>query len=580
MSKQNKVVAGIVTLLAGVATTAVLLTGGSSNVTPTANDLSSYKPYTGQYAFGMNPGFYEGSGKWSTQQVCAIGKNIGVGSFRMLLYNNILEQSGYNCLVNDYEYITKTLGAKDLACMIGGVSPTNAWNPFNQTSTWNGQVIQEANMWKGMYEPIWKGDSINTANTFADYLKRTIDVYGKYIKFWEICNEPDFSYSNGGWLADVDPTNKSTWFYRDPAPEELINIRANVQYYIRLLRISWEVIKKYYPDSYVCTGGLGNRSFLASLLRNTDNPDSGKVTTDYPLKAGAYFDVISFHDYPEFSPLMKAWNNTTGSVDFFRHSDNLVKGHLQIKKWMDSISRLNGYDGVKMPAKQFICTETGAGRNMDGDNYGGNIVQLNYMIKTQVKTMMDQQINPLTKIAQMYWFQTGDYATQAHWDLFGLYKWFGNNTYPNAELADQGIAFKTTAALLKGKIFDTAKTKTLNLPASVDGGAFKDSSGNYVYCLWAKTTTDLSEVASATVTLPSCKRTEWNGTASNASGQVTLSATPSFFEPSVVVTPIPVPDVYLFKKGYATDPKTGKRVYFIMYSDHKWVTTNSKYVPL
>jgi hypothetical protein len=108
---------------------------------------------------------------------------------------------------------------------------------------------------------------------------------------------------------------------------------------------------------------LGNRSFLASLLRNTDNPVDGSATAQYPLKAGAYFDVVSFHDYPEFSTLMRWWDNSVGVV-YDRHSDKMVQGHLIIKKWMDSLLRLDGYNGIQRPIKQFICTETGAAEAM------------------------------------------------------------------------------------------------------------------------------------------------------------------------------------------------------------------------
>jgi hypothetical protein len=497
----------------------------------TANDFASYKPYTGAYGFGLNPGFY--SMNWTTQAVCKLGYDLGAKNFRMLLYNNILDVNGYQCVVSDYEYITKTLGVKDLACMVGGVSDANRWNPFNQTTEWNGVTYDAGQMWKGMYEPIWLPDgSVNPANTYADYLYKTVTIYGKYIKFWEVTNEPDFTYGSGGWMGDVDPTNKDSWFWRDPVPEELTNIRATVPYYIRLLRISWEVIKKLSPDSYVCTGGIGNRSFLSSLLRNTDNPVDGSATPQYPLKAGAYFDVVSFHDYPEFSTLLRWWDNSVGIV-YDRHSDKLVQGHLIIKKWMDSLLRLDGYDGTHKPIKQFICTETGASRSDDiNQGFGGSTVQLNYAIKCQVKTLMDGQIK------QMYWYATGDYNTQAHWDVFGLYYWFGDNAMPNATLADQGRAYKTLTSFLDGKVYDSSKTKTLNIPTTADGGAFKGADGKYVYVLWAKTTTDLSELATATINMEKCKRTEWNGTTQSASGSVQLTATPSFFEPDLTALPI------------------------------------------
>jgi len=55
-----------------------------------------------------------------------------------------------------------------------------------------------------------------------------------------------------------------------------------------MLRIAWEVIKKYQPNEYVCMGS-GYPAFVDVILRNTDNPTDGSVTTDYPNKGGSYF---------------------------------------------------------------------------------------------------------------------------------------------------------------------------------------------------------------------------------------------------------------------------------------------------
>ena len=42
----------------------------------------------------------------------------------------------------------------------------------------------------------------------------------------------------------------------------------------------------------------------------------------------------------------------------------------------------------------------------------------------------------------------------------------------------------------------------MNLPSNLDGGAFLDSNGEYVYVIWAKTTVDLSESAIGTYAFP------------------------------------------------------------------------------
>jgi hypothetical protein len=516
-------------------TTLIIILITISSFAQTANDLSSYLPYTGKYGYGLNPGWY--GYNWSTQNIIDLGnKNLGGHSFRMQIYDNYMHWYGDSSLLKDYKHL-QSIGADETAVMIGGVSDQNYWNPFNQTDTWIGNVYQAGKMFKGMYEPIWINGEVNPANTFAVYVKKVVDIYGPYIKFYEVWNEPDFTYGDGGWLGDTDPPNINSWFYRDPTPEELVNVRAPAEYYIRLLRISWEVIKKYQPTAYVCTGGIGNRSFLSVLLRKTDNPNGGTVTVDYPFKGGAYFDVLSFHTYPEF--LLRNWakQGEPASADgfyYYRHSDSAIAKHLMIKNRMDALLRSDGYNGVNKPVKQFICTETGFSRIMSGTDLGGNEVQKNYIIKAHIKTQMDGQIK------QTYWYATGDggesYSPSDHWANFGCHYYFGDKQPGSATPSDQGIAVKTLSDLLYGSTYDPVKTASLKLSSIVDGGAFKKANGSYIYVLWAKTSTDLSENATASVSLPACIRKEWNysvtGSTSSASGSVALSGTPSFFEPT------------------------------------------------
>src|SRR5690242_19001735 len=92
----------------------------------------------------------------------------------------------------------------------------------------------------------------------------------------------------------------------------------------------------------------------------------------------------------------------------------------------------------------------------------------------------------------------------------------------------------------------------MNLPTGVEGAAFKDNSGNYTYVLWAKTTTDLSEVASATYSFPaglvsaSLTKKDWNfsstgTTATVASTNIDLTGAPIFLSGSTNLPPPPPP---------------------------------------
>jgi len=515
---------------------------------PNANSMASYVPYNGKYGYGLNPGWY--GYNWSTQQILELGSGgpnapgIGAKTARMQIYDNFINQYGINSLLPDYQKLVQ-LGYKDITVMVGGVSEQNKWNPFNITTVWNGVTYDDGKMFKGMYEPIWNADgSINANNTYAKYLHEVVLTYGQYVKFWEVWNEPDFTYGDGGWKGDTEPPTPGSWFDREPTPEELVNLRTTVPYYVRLLRISWEVIKKYYPNSYVCTGGIGARSFLDAILRNTDNPTNGSVSSTYPLKGGAYFDVLSFHTYPEF--MLRHWNidpAVTPAADgflYYRHSDSAISKHLLIKNRMDNLLNQYSYNGSIHPRKHFICTETGMSRHSNiasgGSDFGSNDVQRNYMLKAHVKTQVDGQIK------QTYWYTTADGdGSNPHWDAFGCYNWFGNTTPWNATRTDQGLAMKTMSDMLYGKSYDAARTNALNLPATVDGAAFKDSAGNYIYVLWARTNTDLSETASAVYNFPSSvlsggiiKKKEWNfsqtAIVSTLPNGVALNGTPAFFE--------------------------------------------------
>jgi hypothetical protein len=505
---------------------------------PSANSFSSYIPYAGKYSYGVNPGYY--GTNWSSQNIYTLSagntslgvKGVGAKSFRIPLYDDFLTSWGLTNLLPDLNY-TKGLGASELTSFVGHPHTTHQLD-----TTFKG-AKQKSKVFKGMYEPIWLDDAktkINPANTYAKYLYDVVKTYGQYIKFWEIVNEPDFTYSAAGWHGDKNPPLPGSWFDRDPYPSELENFQAPVQYYVRMLRISWDVIKKLSPSSYVCTGGIGYRSFLDALLRNTDNPVDGSPASAYPLKAGAYFDVLSFHTYPMY--YLKDWDNGSGSIKHFRHSDAAIQAHLTVKNRMDSLLMLAGYNGKKYPKKQFICTETGVSRIMGGEDWGSNEGQKNYLIKAEV-------LSQKAGIKQTYWFQVGDQADpNAQFDQMGLYYYFGQKKPYEVKPTNQGIALKTTSDLLYGRSYDSAKTTSLNLPSTIDGGAFKAADGSYVYVLWAKTNTDLSENASAVYSFPqsviqtnSVNRKEWNFSDTDTSTtiaktNVVLTASPSFFTAS------------------------------------------------
>lgn len=499
-----------------------------------ANSFSSSLTYSGKYSYGANPGYY-GTG-WSAQNIAAIAmgstslgiKGAGVKSFRVPIYDDYLATHGLTGELADFQYYT-SLGGAEFTAFIGSPSPAHQFD-----TTFSGST-EPSKVFKNLYEPVWLDAAktqINPNNYFAKYLYDVVKTYGSYVKFWEVVNEPDFTYSSAGWSGDSNPAGSDSWFYHNPNASELVNLRAPIYYYVRELRVAWEVIKQLSPQSYICTGGIGYRSFLDALLRNTDNPVDGSVTSDYPLKAGAYFDVLSFHAYPQYA--LSSWSNALGQMVYTRHSDAAANAVINVQSNMTTVLNNYGYNGSQYPQKQFILTETGLSRVMDGTNWGTVDGQKNYLIKAQVAFQR-------SGIRQSYWYQVGDGSTTGQFDQMGLYFWFGNSTpYGQQSLSNEGIAMKTVSDQLYGKTYDAARSSMLNLPSNVDGGAFRAADGSYTYVLWAKTATDLSEVSAATYSFPatvvtaSLNRVEWDysqtAQASTVPGtNIQLTGSPSFF---------------------------------------------------
>ena len=152
---------------------------------------------------------------------------------------------------------------------------------------------------------------------------------------------------------------------------------------MRTLRISWEIIKTLQPDDYVAVAGVGFTSFLDAILRNTDNPNGGSVTPEYPLLGGAYFDVMGFHSYPDIDGSIYDFNFQTGERVFMRNSDRAAQGITKTKEDYQAILDNYGYDGQTSPEKEWIITEINVPRKAFRSEAmsGGEEMQINYVIK-------------------------------------------------------------------------------------------------------------------------------------------------------------------------------------------------------
>ena len=495
----------------------------------TANiETNSYDDF---FLFGSNMGWLNNN--WRDEDVADIlvgnaAKKIdGVGaiSLRLKLHESFVETWGFDVRVDAFNYYQR-IGTRNNVLFIGD-EPSAAHRERKQYVSGN-----PSKSFENLYQPIWddgeNGTPVNDKNYYALYVYELVMRYKRSVKFWGIVNEPDFTSSGCGWTEPGSPCN---WWDRDPLPAELDNWHAPIQSYIRMLRVSYEVIKSVDPDAFVCVGGIGYQSFLDAVLRNTDNPDGGKVTDQYPYKGGAWFDCLSFHCYPMY--YLRSWGN--GGWNHFRHSDAAAEAVINQLNSHEQVLKKYGYDG-EYPRKEVIITETNIPNKQLDDYIGSPEAHRNYLIKVAV-------LGQKNRIRAIHPFAVWDRAEQNTnsrdcEDYMGFYKPLPNVPGSNLRINESGIGWRTASQTLRERRYDVTETAKLLLPAGIEGGAFFSSKSNdYIYVLWAKTSRDLSETASASFTFPSSIRanrltvTSWNGTATENNGRaITLSGSPVFIK--------------------------------------------------
>ena len=502
----------------------------------TAND--TIPTYNGTLRAGVNFDQYRGFSDEDLANLSAGNAQLGVAgvgiqSVRPGLFESFTELYGMDTRIPTFKYYD-SLGLKDNTLIIGFPSAAHQDTVFYCQGT-------QSTLFKNMYEPIWdngeNGTPVNEKNYYALYVYNLVKKYGKYVKFFEVWNEPGYDYTGAkGWLPKGKPGN---WWDNNPDPCDY-KLRAPIFNYVRLLRITYEIVKSIQPDAYVVTSGVGYASFLDAIMRNTDNADSGKITKNFPLKGGAYFDGIAFHAYPHFDDALRTYNSSAGKFDYFRHSDAAALDPERFKYLFEDVAINYGYDGKAVanhyPKKIYLITETNLPRKAYGDFIGSNEAQKNWIPKAYVNCAKNG-------ILQMHVYKLAEETpldkTTYEFDAMGLYKNIDYTNKLHPEMNDEGIAFSSTSKILFGKKYDAVRTAALNLPSTVGGGAFRDSNNVFTYVLWAKTTIDNSEAAFATYTFPAnfaldtLYEQAWNFSKTKkiitASGiNIALNATPVF----------------------------------------------------
>jgi len=491
---------------------------------------SQVRPYPAPFGYGSNLGYY--GPIWTDERLAAAAVGAGATTIRVALPEAFLDKWGATIRRSAFAYYADTLGLRDLVCFVG--EPAAA---HRDPVTYPG-CPEPSKLFANLYEPIWNADStVNPNNYYARYIYRLTQQYGANIRVWEVVNEPDF----------VSATQNEKWLKRAPEPAEMPNVLAPVYRYIRTLRITWEVVKKYRPATYVTPGGLGYPQYLDALLRYTDNPRDGAPTPAYPATGGAYFDVLDYHVYPSYYLRRRAWLRA-GRFAYSRHSDAAAAQVIAHRDDMAAVLQRYGYDGTTYPPKHFIVTETNIGRRPTDWRAGSDEMQRNFGLKALVLAQKHG-------LRQLHFYNLAEaidapapatpVSDPDEFKLMGFYENLNRAAPGHQKLTPLGQAFRTTAHLLRGLRYDAARTAALRLPAGVEGAAFAHAART-VFVLWAKTQTDQSESASATYFFPKAlhlgrvARYSWNHASLpvpvppafvQAAPGLALTGTPAFFVP-------------------------------------------------
>ena len=500
----------------------------------TAND--SVPTYDKQFLPGINPSWH--GNQWTDQQLADLSygnpsegvDGIGMKTFRITLPDAFLEFWGYDIRVDAFQHYID-MGMEDITVFLQEPAP-------HHKDTVQHCLGEDSQMFLNMYTPIWdgglNGTPVNDTNYAALYIYQTVSLYGENVKFWEVFNEPDFGNTFNGWRP---PGMEGNWWENTPDACDS-QIKAPVYHYIRLLKIAYEVIKSIDEDAFVAVGGIGFESYLDVLLRHTDNPDEGLVTSEYPLRGGAYFDALSFHSYPHFNGTLLYLDSTTLEYLPQRHSDAAADGIINHKSRFEAVLENYGYDGTTHPKKEVIITETGMPSKQFQNWIGTWEAQRNFAMKVQIAAYKND-------IRQLDFYNLANftpYDEANSWlDVMGLYEQI-NNSQPYVMTPNEsGIGCRTLTQMIGEGTYDADVTALLGLSEDVNGAAFDMGNGEYRYVLWAVTKTDQSEEASFEYTLPAALSQggmtvkEWDYSITGEeqqifSNSIVLSGSPSFID--------------------------------------------------
>ena len=452
-------------------------------------------------------------GYWDDANNSFLAAKAGLNTQRKKFPEDHMEKWGINIEVGDCKENIK-LGIDEIIAYLATPSKSHSKNPNNA----------ENNPPLNLYEKIWnENGTVNEKNYWALYVYKIIQTYKDYVKIYEVYNEPDYTTNYG--IVDK-------WYNEPPNSKDLPHWNSSIFEYIRLLRVTYEVVKKYHPEAYVATGGLGYDSFLDCIMRYTDNPDGGKISEEYPSYGGAYFDCESFHKYPKYGTKDIQSNVTYNKVA----SDNFALNIMTMKKNHEFIIRKYGFDGKKYPEKIYICSESGVDST---GNYGSDLIKRNFNLKAPLYAIENN-------IKQLHYFTTVDYNKEGNGDyLPGMSSKTKDNYFELMKPSTKARLVLNHFNIYKME-FDKKKTEDfrMKLPKNVTGIVLKkkfNAEGNeiiydYLYSVWVEALEN-ENVKNIEVEL----KFDFNVNKTNyeiytekfgTSGKVIVNNTPIFFYPN------------------------------------------------
>lgn len=414
----------------------------------------------GAFRHGINAGYLNPS--FTDRDSAQLAAAAGCDSMRIKLPEYHLDRWGWEIEVGDNEFY-QSVGLRDHVAFLVGPTREHSTAPTT-AADW------ELDRWapRNLHEPIWLPDgSVNPDNYWAAYVHRTVEIYRPYVRIWEVWNEPD--QVGGNWAATRE------WASRPPAADELLWWNASIYDYVRLLRVTKEVVARVDPTAAVATGGIGYETFLDALVRYTDNPVDGSVDAEHPSTGAAWFDVVSYHYYPNWTP---------GSSD--AGADGLLASRARFQEVLDT----RGVAG-----KTYVVTELGASHRAFDEVPSGPEYARNFLLKAML-------LGQSAGLLGIDWFSLGDGRPSAEatepFQTMGLYENYAALArVEDAVRLETGTAYATLGAALRGAVFDEAATAALALPAGARGLAFERPDGTRVLALWAAAAG--TEVAAAEV---------------------------------------------------------------------------------